>query len=330
MTDRRFLSSWLGASTLLAFCLLTSSVWAGDKALAESLFREGRRLMEAKQFEQACPKFLESNEQDPSPGTLLNLAECYEKLGRTESAWVTYSRDAELARARAQTAREKLATERAAAIEPELARLEIDVPDAARIEGLRILRGDTEVERASWGVAVPVDPGSIVIEATAPGRRSWQTTISVIPKSAQLLTSPLLEVDGAAPPIATTESSESAQAPVVTSEPAPAPADADPGSGQRTLGFIVGGVGLVGLAVGGGFALSARSKNEDSKSFCRQDDPNRCSAEGVTLREDAQTAGTIATVAFGLGLAAVAGGVVLIVTAPSSGQGAALSLGGSF
>jgi hypothetical protein len=324
-------SRW-GALVLLVACLLSprGAVAQESKIAAEALFDEGRQLMGEGKYAEACERFARSDELDPAPGTLLNLAECYEKLGRTASAWVTYRRGAALARTRAQTARERHATERAAAIEPELARLEIDVPDAARIEGLRILRGDTEVERASWGVAVPVDPGSIVIEASAPGRRSWQTTLSVTPKSAQLLTIPLLEVDGAAPPIATAESPESAPAPIVTTEPAPAPADVDPGSGQRTLGFIVGGVGLVGLAVGGGFALSARSKNEDSKSFCRKDDPNRCTAEGVTLREDAQTAGTIATVAFGLGLAAVAGGVVLIVTAPSSGQGAALSLGGTF
>jgi serine/threonine-protein kinase len=308
--------------------LLSPGAFAQDsKIAAEALFDEGRTLMSEGKYAEACERFARSDELDPAPGTLLNLAECYEKLGRTASAWATYRRAGALARTRNQAERERLASERAAALEPELARVKIDVPADARVEGLVIRRGDAEVERATWGVAVPVDPGNIAIEASAPGRRSWKTTIAASPKSAQQVTVPVLEVDGSAE---TPESAESAAPTLVTTEPAPATADADPGSGQRMLGYIVGGVGLVGLAVGTGFALSARSQNEDSKSFCRTDDPNRCSAEGVALRDDARSAGTIATVAFGIGLAAVAGGTVLIVTAPSSGQGATLSLGGRF
>jgi serine/threonine-protein kinase len=314
---------------VLSTCLAwTAAAFAQDsKIAAEALFDEGRALMNEGKYAEACERFARSDELDPAPGTLLNLAGCYEKLGRTASAWATYRRAGALARARGQGEREKLASERAAAIEPELARVKIDVPDEARIEGLVIRRGDTEVERATFGVSVPVDPGSIVIEASAPGRRPWTTTLSVTPKSAQTVAIPVLQLEDAA-----SESVDGEPPPLVTTESIPATADSDPdpGSSQRMLGYIVGGVGIVGLAVGTGFALSARSQNEDSKSFCRTDDPNRCSAEGVALRDDARSAGTIATIAFGVGLAAIAGGTVLVVTAPSAGHGATLSLGGKF
>lgn len=315
---------------VLSTCLAwPAAAFAQDsKIAAEALFDEGRALMNEGKYAEACERFARSDELDPAPGTLLNLAGCYEKLGRTASAWATYRRAGALARARNQGEREKLASERAAAIEPELARVKIDVPDEARVEGLVIRRGDTEVERATFGVSVPVDPGSIVIEASAPGRRPWTTTLSVTPKSAQTVAIPVLELQEAAPGSETAAES----VPPLTTEPIPATADSDPdpGSSQRMLGYIVGGVGIVGLAVGTGFALSARSQNEDSKAFCRTDDPNRCSAEGVALRDDARSAGTIATIAFGVGLAAIAGGTVLIVTAPSAGHGATLSLGGKF
>src|SRR6476619_3478469 len=78
--------------------LLAGTASAGDKALAESLFDAGRQLMQAGDFQQACPKFAESQRQDPSPGTLINLAKCYEGLGRTASAWADDKEAATLAR----------------------------------------------------------------------------------------------------------------------------------------------------------------------------------------------------------------------------------------
>ena len=65
----------------------------GDKATAEALFAEGRRLMSSGDYKTACPKFAASQKLDPGLGTSLNLADCYEKLGKTASAWAEF-RDA--------------------------------------------------------------------------------------------------------------------------------------------------------------------------------------------------------------------------------------------
>src|SRR5690348_15501816 len=65
----------------------------GDKATAEALFSEGRRLMASGDYAAACEKFAASQKHDPGLGTSLNLADCYEKSGRTASAWAEF-RDA--------------------------------------------------------------------------------------------------------------------------------------------------------------------------------------------------------------------------------------------
>ena len=131
-----------------AFCCLAFALGpltahaqtAEDKAAAEALFDEGRTLMEKGDVAGACRKFEESDRLDTAPGTLLNLAGCYERLGKVASAWATYRRAAPLARERGQTEREKFARTRATELEPRLPRLRILVPDQSKVEGLTIAR----------------------------------------------------------------------------------------------------------------------------------------------------------------------------------------------
>jgi hypothetical protein len=79
------------------------------KALAQSLFKEGRTLMTAGKTAEACDKFAESDRLDPEIGTHLNLAMCHETLGKTASAWVEFGEVADRATAAHDAARSQFA-----------------------------------------------------------------------------------------------------------------------------------------------------------------------------------------------------------------------------
>jgi hypothetical protein len=69
----------------------------GDAARAEQLFEEGRQLMAAGRFPDACRKLEMSLQLDAALGTMLNLAMCEERAGHKDQAciwWRIATRDA--------------------------------------------------------------------------------------------------------------------------------------------------------------------------------------------------------------------------------------------
>ena len=77
-----------GISAGILCCALSATPAAAqssDSAAARALFTEGRTLMEAERFDEACPKLEESLRLDQGIGTQFNLAHCWEKQGRTAS-----------------------------------------------------------------------------------------------------------------------------------------------------------------------------------------------------------------------------------------------------
>lgn len=321
--------SSLGALALAATLTVGTNVAFAQapaaSATAEALFAEGRRLVADGKFAEACPKFEGAQRVAPTPGTLLNLANCYEKAGRTASAWASFRDAISMAKGAGRADLAEQAQKRAAALEPKLARLSVTV--TATAANLEILRDGTPIPREAWSTPVPVDPGEHVIEAKAPGRKSLRLTAqSPIEGQTATLNVPELEVDPAAASTAPAGSSASASGdgtpgaqPTATNGGAGTDRNsADPGATQRLLGIGVAGLGVAGLIVGGVFAASASSKNDDSKAECRSEAPNLCSQAGKDLRDDAQSAGTVATVGFVAGALLIGGGAALFFTAPKA------------
>src|SRR5262245_60268608 len=132
---------------------------AGDKAMAEALFDRGVGLMKQGKYSEACPALEQSQAIERGVGTLLYLAECYEKLGRTASAWAMFREAASSARAEGQLDRAKTGNARADKLEPTLSKLSIQVNAARAATGLSVFRNDQPVPAGAWGQPVPVDPG---------------------------------------------------------------------------------------------------------------------------------------------------------------------------
>jgi hypothetical protein len=295
---------------------------AADKATAEALFDDGKRLMEAKRFPEACAKLADSQRLDPATGTLLNLGLCYKSNGQTASAWSTYREAAAGARAAREDDREKLARDEATALEPLLTRLVIQVaPETASVPGVEIKRGGMAVPSGAWGVPTPVDPGPVVIDATAPGKKplhlealaqgEGQTTTVAVgalenAPAAALPPGPGPEGNAGAPP--------------------PADTGSKPGSTQRTLGYVVGGLGIVGLGVGAFYTLQTASKNESAKNICA-DPKGPCTKSEVSdhkqLVNEAKASQLNSFVGYGLGGVGLIAGAIIVLTAPSASSKAA-------
>src|ERR1041384_6675531 len=177
----------LRASTLLPFALACSLALpaaaqtnTAQKATAEAYFDDALRLMQQSNFAEACSKLEASQRLDPAVGTLLYLGECYERRGRTASAWVTFREAEALARATSQPPRAEMARARVDRLQPGLAKVTVEVSAEARaIPGLRVLCGTVPIDPTLPGVALPVDPGELVVEATAPGYAPFTRTLTV-------------------------------------------------------------------------------------------------------------------------------------------------------
>jgi tetratricopeptide (TPR) repeat protein len=301
---------------------------AADTARAEAMFEEGRKLMVAHDYTAACPKLAESERLDPAPGTLLNLAVCYERANKTATAWATYKSAALLAQRSGEPDRAAAATRKAAELEPRLARLTVTV---APTPGLEVRCDGQPLGEPSWGVALPYDAGDHEVQATAPGHRPWSLRVHIAgdAQTAKVAV-PALEATPL-PPAAAEEPTRSEHEAAAPAEP---PRD---GHGQRLAGEIVLVAGVLGIGVGVYSGLHAKASYDEAVSDCGG---TVCPAgsDGLKLRGQASDWATASTAAFIAGGAAALGGAILFFAAPHgaivaigpAAQGTGLSLSGRF
>jgi hypothetical protein len=286
----------------------------GDAAAAQAMFYEARQLMKANKFGLACPKLEESLRLDYGIGTEFNLADCHEKVGKVASAWSGFLSVASAAHTSHQTDREKVARDRAKALEPRLPKLTIEVPPGAPA-GLEVKRDGVVVGQAGWNTPVPVDPGTHDITVTAPGKIAWHGNVSIAEQKSAKITVPKLEDQAvAAAPKAATPPAEATSTTTITSFPEPIVENR--GQTQRTIGWVVGGVGIASLAVGAGFGINSLAQRAQANDHCNKNDI--CDAQGVKDRNAAITSGDVSTVTTIAGAGAILGGIVLVLTAPKT------------
>jgi serine/threonine-protein kinase len=303
----------ISAATLGGGALLSSNAFAdptpSEKAASDALFKDAKKLVEQGRFNDACPKFEESERLDPTPGTLLNLGDCYKASAppRNASALGAYRQAEVMARQRSDKPRQDAALQRVQAVESLVSKVTIAVPSAAQLPGLEITWDGRAIGQGMFGTAFPADAGEHTLSASAPGYQTWTRKSAVgANASSTTLDVPILLVATEAKP----------STPTLT--PARSVPEAPYWGGQRIAGVVVGVAGLGGLVVGSIFGLQAAKKNSDAAPHCLPSNPRLCDAEGVSLGEDAYGPATVSTIGFIAGGVALAGGVLLFVTAPSA------------
>ncbi|HEY2368269.1 MAG TPA: hypothetical protein VGH87_17845 [Polyangiaceae bacterium] len=302
---------------------LAHAAGADDKAAAQAMFDEGRKLMEQGKYAEACPKLEASQRLDPGAGTLLNLAACYDKNGQTASAWVTYTDAATASRERHPDWAQR-ADARVKALQPTLSHLTIDAPTTATVT-----RDGKPIDAGSFGAAMPVDPGHHVIDATAPNKKPFHQEVDVGSKGAEARVTVKLEDAPVTQQTTTTVNP-------ITSPP-PQPEQTSSGSGVRIAGITMIGVGVAGVIVGGIFGGLAIGKKNDASPLCTSDF-SKCTTAGKAIVDDALAFGTISTIGFVAGGVLAVGGLIVFLVAPKTRESRVsfsvspfgASIGGSF
>jgi hypothetical protein len=292
----------------LAVGLVSAPAVADDRAIAQQAFQEGRDLMAAGNYAEACPKFAAAAQLSQTAGVRLNLAECYAKLGKTASAWAKANEALSIADRAGDAAAASVAHQQMSALGPKLCHLTIVVERDTAPPGLEIALDGEKIPAAVWGTALPVDPGPHEVTATAPGHQRASTKATLTGDAAQAtVTVPSLAaaLDGSAAPPPATD--------------AVAPAAESSGGWSRstahTLALVSGGLGVVGLGIGTAFGLDASSKKSQ---YQQHEAGGHCiDPQCATISQSALSSATVSTIGFVAGGVLVAAGAVLWLTAPT-------------
>jgi hypothetical protein len=277
----------------LAALLCTAALSFTQASVAQTwvpFYEDGKKLAEQGKWTEACPKFAEAHRQKPDAvGITLNLADCYKHTGKTASAWSLFKEGSFRAKSNDKDeARAAYADKEAAALEPTLSRLQVDVEDTP---GLTIHIDEQDLGKGAFGSAVPVDPGDHKVEATAPGYSVWSTSVRIGPnKDMQHVKIPGLQK--VATPLT----------PGAATPPNPA---------LRPAAFAVGGVGAAGLLVGGVMGGLALGDKSSLSTACKN---GACLDQASKDKlASAKTKALVSTIGLSAGGAALATGVVLFV-----------------
>ncbi len=293
-TRLAFPAAVAGALAMPRATLAQPTNWSGDPrntATAQALFDQARDEMKDGHFAEACPKLEEAIRLEPSgAGAKLKLAECYEGAGRLASAFATYVVAETAARAAGRTDRASWAAERAAALKPRLSTLTLSVAESAKgQEGLSLRRDGREIGRAEWGVGVPVDGGTVVVVAEAPGHiaRTWKVDVRAEGDAATVVIEPLEAEPASAPAPEPTPPPEAVAAPPPRAV-APRAAPTAEGPHVPTWAWVTGGVGLASGLVGVGFRVDGVVVEADQADACgpaRERCPRGYDVDGTNSRK---------------------------------------------
>jgi hypothetical protein len=308
------LSTWL--ALWLAFAPTRATAQAlpsqGDAERAIQRFEEARALVEKNDCKDAIPKFLESLQLQFTVGALLNIANCYEKLGMVASAWIRFRQAENFARDKGDN-RVNEARTRAAALEPIVPKLLIKVEPGSDVPALEVRRDGDVLAREAWGQPLPIDPGRHDVDAALPGKKPWHQAVT-------------LTATGETATVTVGPFEEESTTIVLAQQPGLPQVDADSVAARSRVQIIGGtlfGVGVVGAGLGivfGAIVLGAHGelKNQDCLDGSYPNcvvSPNRLQ-QATNARNAEKNLAVAANISVGVGIVFLLTGAALYLSAP--------------
>lgn len=315
MAELRFRERWLAGSLIAALAGgsgAPSAAHAQTPDRAAQRFEAGVADLKLGKYATACAALEESYGLDANLGALIALGDCLERWGKLRSATLRFEafiaavsgddaaasghRAPQLEYARAALAR----------LTPRIPELRLSFPTSIPPE-LRVLLDGQIVEALASEQAIRLDPGRHVVETQAPGREPWRLELELKVaehRSVELELGRALESQRSPPEPPALVGSAAAPAPVVPEpETAPKPVVAAPEpttNPWRTIGWGLGGLGVLGVGVG---SVAGVLVLQECPDF-------RCPSQ--TRR--GERLALLTDVGFGVGVVALAGSLIVLLS----------------
>jgi hypothetical protein len=297
-------------SALVAYPVPSRAQPAQSEDEAQRLYIEGRQLLEAGDLTGALGKLEPSLAMRNSPNTELLMAHALRRLGKKPAAMVSYLRVVEHAGERVAKGESRYtatlddAGRWVAHLRADLAEVQISVGAAPEGTKLAIDGAAAAPTRRGDDLLLTLwrDPGPVALRVDTPDGRTTARE-----QNAPAAQRTLLRID-----LAPTPTPPGSPPPPQTAAPIPAPAAAADDGGPPAATWVAGAVALAGFgtfAVFGALSLDNAAEADGCSPNC-----------SPSLTEEGQRNQTIANVAFAVGGAAAAVGVIAwIVEATSEG-----------
>jgi serine/threonine-protein kinase len=337
---------------LFSLCCFSLSVPAfADSASdaessAKALDSEAVRLRkDGKSPAEYCKNFYASEGMSPNILRKFEVAACLVGERKMASAFAKFKEALQLADAAKRsnpndaTAQKQFdaADAKMAEIEPQLSKLSITVTE--KIPGLTVTRGKDNVVEATFGIAIPLDPGTYDIVAKAPGFKAYSTQIKITDPGTQTVTIPKLETGSDAQTCSANEALVAGKCDcaqgfkrnssgVCAASASTTASSSSSGGSVPAMTWVFGGAGVASLAAGGIFAGLAVGKFNSSKGDGCDAATKLCASPSKGLNEynDAQTFATVSTVTVIAGIALVGVGAGFLLFGGSKESPARTSL----
>jgi PEGA domain-containing protein len=259
---------------------------------ARTQFQRGIELEQASNWSEALQLFRDVGQVRMTPQVRFHIAYCEEGLGRLVTALGGY----ELAQAEADQVGADFKNEVETAVTSLRARIpKLFIERGPGADAALVQLDGVDLGATSVGVEVPLDPGPHSVGAAAPGFLPFSATVELKEREVTRVTLELTPE-----PV---ESSDKAGQVVVV---------APPPSANRTLPYVIGGVGIAGLVTSGVFFALRQATAAELDKDCPNHD--QCPESNKPTYDRLKTYNLATWIAGAVGIAGIGTAAVLILT----------------